>query len=151
MLHGLIYAQYADKLKDDASGAFRHEVRDYFGNGTQLQEMYITPSLLTKQNWDDIAQMAKWSQANKDVLRDSHWIGGDPEKLEVYGWAAWSPKKSIIVLRNPSDKPQAFAIEPTSMLELPAKDSVRAAFSAGLAFHNPFPDGKNLTFKVAAT
>ena len=120
MLHGLIYARYADKLSTDPTGAFRDEVRDYFGNGTQLQEMYITPSLLSKQNWDDIAAAAKWSQANRDVLRDSHWIGGDPEKLEVYGWASWSPKKSIIVLRNPSDKPQAFAIEPSTMLEIPS-------------------------------
>ncbi len=119
MLHGLIYAQYANKLKDDPTNAFQDEVRDYFGNGTQLQEMYITPSLLSKQNWDDIAQMAKWSQANKDVLRDSHWIGGDPEKLEVYGWASWSPKKSIIVLRNPSDQPQAIAVQIGRMLELP--------------------------------
>ena len=123
MLHGLIYARYADKLKDDPTNGFPDEVRDYFGNGTQLQEMYITPSLLSKQNWDDIAQMAKWSQANKNVLKDSHWIGGDPEKLEVYGWASWSPKKSIIVLRNPSDKPQAFAIEPKEMLELPRTSS----------------------------
>jgi hypothetical protein len=119
MLHGLIYAQYADKLKTDPTNAFRDEIRSYFGNGTQLQEMYITPGLLSKQNWDDLAQAAKWSQENKDILKDSHWIGGDPEKLEVYGWASWSPKKSIIVLRNPSDQPQALAIEPRYMLEVP--------------------------------
>lgn len=112
MLHGLIYAQHADHLSTDPSGAFRHEVRSYFGSGTQLQEMYITPSLLSKQNWDDIAECAKWSQANADVLKDTHWLGGDPLKLEVYGWAAWSPRKAILTLRNPSDKAQQYLLDP---------------------------------------
>ena len=65
----------------------------FFGNGTQLQEMYITPSLLDSQNWDDLAEAAKWSRANADVLVDTHWIGGDPGKGEVYGWASWSPRR----------------------------------------------------------
>jgi hypothetical protein len=119
MLHGLIYAQYAHNLKTDPSNAFRNELRDYFGNGTQLQEMYITPTLLSKQNWDDLAESAKWSQANADVLVDTHWVGGDPLKLEVYGWGSWSPRKGILVLRNPSNESQAFSIDPRLVFELP--------------------------------
>ncbi len=49
MLHGIIYAQKAKNLDTDPSGDFRDEVHDYFGTGTQLQEMYITPGLLTKR------------------------------------------------------------------------------------------------------
>jgi hypothetical protein len=119
MLHGLIYAQYAQGLKNDPQNDFRNELRDYFGTGTQLQEMYITPSLLTPQNWDDLAESAKWSRANKDTLVDTHWVGGDPLKLEVYGWASWSPQKAILVLRNPSDQPQAFSVDPEKVFELP--------------------------------
>jgi len=82
--------------------------------------MYITPSLLSTQGWDVLAETAKWSRANADVLKDSHWIGGDPAKLEIYGWASWSPKKAIITLRNPSDHAQDFAAALASLLELPA-------------------------------
>jgi hypothetical protein len=60
MLHGIIYAQNAKNLDTDPGNDFRDEVRDYFGTGTQLQEMYITPGLLTAQNWDDLAEAAKW-------------------------------------------------------------------------------------------
>ena len=119
MLHGLIYAQYANHLKDDPGNDFRNEVRDYFGTGTQLQEMYITPTSLSTQNWDDLAEAAKWSQANADVLVDTHWVGGDPTKLQVYGWASWSPRKGILVLRNPSDHEQTFDIDPSQAFELP--------------------------------
>ena len=119
MLHGLIYAQHHKQLSKDPDNDFRNEIHDYFGTGTQLQEMYITPSLLTQANWDDLAEAAKWSRANADVLKDTHWIGGDPAWLEVYGWASWTPKKGILVLRNPSDKPQSIHIDIQDAFELP--------------------------------
>jgi hypothetical protein len=120
MLHGLIYAQHARKLDVDPKGDFADEVHSYFGTGTQLQEMYITPTLLSKDNWDTLAEAAKWSRKNSDVLVDSHWVGGDPAMLEVYGWASWSPKKGILVLRNPSDKTQDFTLDLRHAFELPS-------------------------------
>ncbi len=120
MLHGLIYAQYAQNLNTDPNHDFGDEVRDYFGTGTQLQEMYITPSLLTKENWDAIAEAAKWSRHNANILRDTHWVGGDPAKLQIYGWASWSPAKAILVLRNPSDQPQRFSLDVGQAFEIPA-------------------------------
>lgn len=120
MLHGMIYAQHHKHLNQDPNNDFRNEIRSYFGTGTQLQEMYITPSLLSQANWDDLAEAAKWSRSNADVLKDTHWVGGDPAWLEVYGWASWTPKKGILVLRNPSDKPQSIRIDIQDAFELPA-------------------------------
>lgn len=128
MLHGIIYAQHADRLATDPEKDFRNEVRAYFATGTQLQELYITPDLLTPQNWDDLGEAARWASANAAVLVDSHWLGGDPLKLEVYGHAAWMGGKGIIELRNPSDKPQAYALDVAHELQLPA--SVKGTFWA---------------------
>ncbi len=125
MLHGLIYAQHHKQLKADPGNDFRNEVRSYFGTGTQLQEMYITPSLLSQANWDDLAEAAKWSRANANVLKDTHWVGGNPAWLEVYGWASWAPEKAILVLRNPSDKPQTMRLKLKDVLELPS-DAARS-------------------------
>jgi hypothetical protein len=125
MLHGIIYARYNPRLKDDPGDDFANEVRSYFGTGTQLQEMYLTPELLSKKNWDVLAEAARWSRKNADVLKDSHWVGGDPDWLQVYGWASWSKEKSILVLRNPSDKPQEITLDIGAVLELPAGASRR--------------------------
>lgn len=121
MLHGLIYAQHAKDLSSDPGNDFADEVHSYFGTGTQLQEMYVTPSLLSSENWSVLATAAKWSRDNAAILRDTHWIGGDPRKLEVYGWAAWSPEKGIVILRNPSDQAQEFLLEVTRVFELPSR------------------------------
>jgi len=127
MLHGLIFARYAERLGSDPDHDFPDEVHSYFGTGTQLQEMYITPSLLSSADWDVLAEAAKWSRDNAQTLKDSHWIGGDPARLAVYGWASWSPEnaKAIVTLRNPSDQPQDFTASLSALLELPA-DSPRA-------------------------
>jgi hypothetical protein len=120
MLHGMIYAKYRKQLDNDPGNDFRSEIRSYFGTGTQLQEMYITPSLLSDTNWDDLAEAAKWSRANVEVLKDTHWIGGDPAWLEVYGWASWAPAKGILVLRNPSDQAKTIRIRLQDAFELPS-------------------------------
>jgi hypothetical protein len=119
MLHGIIYAKEHKELNKDPGNDFRNEVRSYFGSGTQLQEMYITPELLNKQNWDDLAEAAKWSRENQDVLKDTHWVGGDPAWLEVYGWAAWTPHKATLVLRNPSDRQQTIRLRLQDVFEQP--------------------------------
>jgi len=119
MLHGMIYAQHAHNLDTDPTGAFPSEVRAYFGSGTQLQEMYITPSLLNGGDWDAIAESARWSRANADVLADVHWVGGDPGSLDAYGWAAWTPAKAVLTMRNPRAERQTLPVDLGEALELP--------------------------------
>jgi hypothetical protein len=45
---------------------------------------------------------------------------GYPGKGEVYGWASWTPRKGILVLRNPDDKPATFTADLKNLFELPA-------------------------------
>jgi hypothetical protein len=137
MLHGMIFAQHHRQLDKDPQNDFRNEIRSYFGTGTQLQEMYITPSLLNKGNWDDLAEAAKWSKANAEVLKDTHWIGGNPAWLEIYGWASWSTSKGILVLRNPSDHPQSIRLTLRDAFELP--DGAAQNYSA----HSPWVSDSN--------
>jgi hypothetical protein len=134
MLHGIVYAHKAPHLSTDPGGDFRNEIRSYFGSGTQLQELYITPSLLKPADWDDLAEAAKWSRRNASTLVDTHWVGGDPRWLAVYGWAAWTPRKAILTLRNPSSVAQNLSIDIAQAFELPHGAS--SHYSA----HSPWSD-----------
>ena len=125
MLHGLIFAKSAKDLDTDLHNDFPSEIRSYFGSGTQLQEMYVTPRLLTPGHWDVLAESAKWSRRNAATLVDTHWIGGDPALLQPYGWAAWGPRGGIITMRNPRDKVRAMAVDVAEAFELP-EGSARA-------------------------
>ena len=101
------------------SAGFKDDVRAFFGSGTGLQELYIQPGKLTPEDWGVLAEAAKWSRANADVLVDTHWIGGDPAKLQVYGYASWSARKGTVMLRNPDVQPHEYALDVAAAFELP--------------------------------
>ena len=108
-------ARFTDDLKDLAD-----EIRSFFASGTQLQELYISPQRMTPAMWDLLAEAARWSRSRADVLCDVHWVGGDPARQQVYGWAAWSGNKGVLALRNPSPQPGELAVDIGAAFELPA-------------------------------
>jgi hypothetical protein len=125
MFHGLIVGARSGPptvlpapAKDIES--YRHEVWTLVGSGTGLGELYITPSVMTPEAWDILAEALKWSRAHRNILRDVHWAGGKPGQ-QVYGYAAWHPTEGgTIVLRNCTGKPQTFSLDIGAALELPA-------------------------------
>lgn len=131
---GDVYRKKADGLGSDPDHDFPAEVHSFFGSGTDLQEMYITPSLLSPHDWDVLAESARWSRKNASTLKDTHWIGGDPLRLQVYGWASYSPREGILTLRNPSNRPQKFSGDIREMLQLPPDAPVK------YDLHSPWED-----------
>ena len=98
--------------------------------GTGLQEYYITPSIMSETWWDILADGVKWLKQNETVLTDAHWIGGDPgdghdlqkrgnEPKDIYGYASLGEQKGIVMLRNPSNKPQTITASIDTWLEMP--------------------------------
>jgi hypothetical protein len=95
------------------------EIWSFFATGTNLQELYINPHKLNSTNWDCLASAAKWAKENEAIMTDVHWIGGDPSKGEVYGYAAWSEKKGVLSLRNPSSVEKVFKFSVKNAFEIP--------------------------------
>jgi hypothetical protein len=120
MVQGICYAQLGtatkmgNELKDMVD-----EIRMLFACGTQLQELYVTPQMMTPPMWDALAEATRWSRRNADVLVDVHWIGGDPGEGQPYGYASWSPRMGIVSLRNPDEAPAQYALDIAKAFELP--------------------------------
>ena len=116
----LIHAKLgiAKKLSSDPKDLL-DDIHMAAGSGTQLQEFFVTSEMMSPELWDAVAEAVQWSRANADVLVDSHWVGGDPAKGEVYGFASWSPRKGILVLRNPAERPAHFDVNLKALFELP--------------------------------
>jgi hypothetical protein len=116
MTQGVMFANHG--LPDEANGLIE-DIRAFFAGGTNCQELYITPSIMRPQDWDALAEAAKWSRNNSHVLVDTHWVGGDPAEGQIYGWAAWSKQKGIFSLRNPHENPGKITIDIGKLFELP--------------------------------
>jgi F5/8 type C domain len=119
MNQGIAHADHGRPSRiGSVSAEIRNEIRSFFACGTCLQELYVSPKRMAPENWDDLAEAARWSHANKDVLVDTHWIGGDPGKGEVYGWASWCKRKGILALRNPASEAATISIDIGKAFEL---------------------------------
>jgi len=129
MYHGVCIADNGPPAKFDMNDKdIADEIWSFFGSGTSLQELYINPHKLNTANWDCLAKAIKWSRENAGIMPDMHWVGGDPAKGDVYGFAAWSPKKAILTLRNPSDKAKTFEVNAGKIFELPLNSKYSYAF-----------------------
>jgi concanavalin A-like lectin/glucanase superfamily protein/Ig-like domain-containing protein len=136
MLGGLIQA-FNDSVISPPGTDLSHDARSFFGSGVNLQELDLTPSMLTSDSWTHIAESAAWARTNANVLVDSHWIGGNPNNLEVYGWAAWTPQKGTVVLRNPSSVTNSISFDIGVAFELPANASTNYSLSPSYTDQRP--------------
>jgi hypothetical protein len=59
---------------------FADEVHSYFDTGTQLQKMYIKPSLLKPAYWDSLAE--RHDEAGRRALKDVHVLAAIPINCE---------------------------------------------------------------------
>ena len=105
------------------------EIWAFFGTGTGLQELYVNPHKLNAADWDCLRDASNWSKAHIEQLADSHWVGGDPAKGQVYGYAGWANKKAVLTLRNPTSHPQTFTLSVKDALEIPNGYSYNYTFS----------------------
>jgi hypothetical protein len=121
MTVGIAYADHGlpEMYINDSINDFSDMVWSSFGAGSALQELYISPDRMRSDFWPVLADAAKWVKENEDIFHDTHWIGGSPLNLEIYGFASWTPRKGIITLRNPDDKAGIFPVRLDDLFELP--------------------------------
>ncbi|MCI5050119.1 MAG: hypothetical protein MRY32_07310 [Rickettsiales bacterium] len=121
MLHGIIFAKHTTHLKSDPFGDFEEEVRSFFGSGTQLQELYITPALLNDRHWAQLKEGIAFAKRFEPLMKDTHWVGGDPAQSHIYGWACYDENRQegLVTLRNPHNAEQSAPIDVAMALELP--------------------------------
>lgn len=119
--------------------------------GTAVQGQYINPSRMNASAWDCLANALKWAKRNEDVMADMHWVGGNPEKGDVYGFAAWSPEKAVLTLRNPSNEVKIFDVDVSSIFELPQGTGSYYSFynaKEGLISHDNQPIVQGSSFRI---
>lgn len=150
MNHGITIADHGlpDSLEMDNKN-IADEIWSFFGTGTSLQELYINPHKLNSNNWDCLSAAANWAKANEAILADVHWIGGDPSKGEVYGFAAWQNGKGTVTLRNPTSTTKSFACSVQSAFEIPAEKSADYVFSDAKSLtHAKVTEGNQLNMEL---
>ena len=113
MLHGIQYARLGQPtvLSYDPI-TFKRDVRSYFATGVNLQELYISPDLLSDPDWDALVEAATWARERRALFVELP-LGGRGASQRLCLWlrvmgddhrdaqpAQRRPDRSIALLRG---------------------------------------------------
>jgi hypothetical protein len=94
-----------------------------YSRGSMMTELYVSPSMLKREEWQTLGSIMRWAQDNSAVLlRDTRFIGEDPGERQVYGYSHFSGGRGIVTLRNPSIEAHVFELA----IDEPGSQSYRA-------------------------
>jgi len=131
MVHGAVLGLHGQALWKDLDKYSRadwaQEVWSLAALGLQLQELYISHSLMTDEAWDELTAALKWAKKRSRMLEDSHWaipaectMSDDDQEFLPYAVAAWADGTGMLMVRNPRNIPQMTpSFNFTTVLELP--------------------------------
>lgn len=105
---------------------FANEVVFYLARGVTMHELYISPDVLSDDEWRVLSEALRWARDRFPLLSRGEMIGGDPSQREAYGWAHFAGPRGIVAARNPDIAPATLAVtlEPAHGLDPDARDLV---------------------------
>jgi len=128
MTHGVLKGtiDVQDIGRGEPLAKFADEVVFYLARGVTMHELYISPDILSEGEWRVLADALRWARDRFPVLRRTEMIGGDPNRLEPYGYAHWDGVRGILAVRNPDAAPRAMTVvlDPADGLDPDASDLV---------------------------
>jgi hypothetical protein len=110
MTHGLIRGRHEGATADRDLDDWADAVMMFVGRGAMLQELYITPNLLSDDEWTILGNALTWARERAEPLKYTRMIGGRPDAGEPYGYVHWAPDMGVLCLRNPSPRPTDFEV-----------------------------------------
>jgi hypothetical protein len=117
MTHGIIkgrrqsFDEEGENLRD-----FSDDVFMYFSRGVMMQELYVSPDLLSPREWEVLARGIRLAREWAAPLHEMEMVLGDPARGEVYGFVSASPGPRLLVLRNPREQTQSLPAEAQTLL-----------------------------------
>ncbi len=152
MTHGIIKGNL-QKLggEKEPLDKFTNNALLYFARGVSMYELYISPDILTDDEWKSISQSLKWAKDRFDILKNTFYEGGNPAEQEAYGYVHFKGNKGIIAARNPYIDSQILKIKLDLALGLnhDAKDLVvEQVYPYHYIFNRTFQTGDSISLTL---
>ena len=119
MTQGVVLGKFTTAAPLEATRRKSARKCDRFSPAARACRLYISPEMLTPENWDDLAACASWSAKNADVLVDVHWIGGDLGRAKSMAGPRGRRARASWRVRNPTPQRATIAIDIGRAFELP--------------------------------
>ncbi len=101
MTHGIIKGNLQTLGAKEPIDKFTNNALLYFARGVSMWELYISPDILSADEWSAISKSLHWAKENFDILKHTEMAGGNPGAKEAYAYVHFNGNKGIIAARNP--------------------------------------------------
>jgi len=111
MTHGIIKGKL-NMLggKDETLQNWTDNAVMYFSRGVMMWELYLSPEVLSRKEWETLAAAMHWAYANESLLKRTRFVGGNPYAREIYGYLHPGNREALLILRNPFVEPQTITL-----------------------------------------
>ncbi|MGQ7871025.1 hypothetical protein [Sunxiuqinia sp. sy24] len=93
--------------KKTQTGESKEQFSEYLwmnlSRGTGFVELYIVTQNLSEADWDVLADGLKWVRKVFPYFKHARMHGGNPKKMEVYGYTGWNENGGYASFHNPSE------------------------------------------------
>lgn len=143
MTHGIIKTSDGRmESKDDTLQDWLEYVLMHYGRGTLLKEWYISPEVMSADEWKALCTVDNWAAAHRSALNNTVFVGGRPDEGNAYGYMGWDGDKGLLVARNTQANPQELIIPFDRSVNFPAAFGEK--YHANITF--PYQDVYPQTF-----
>ncbi len=101
MTHGIIKGNLQTLGAKEPIDKFTNNALLYFARGVSMWELYISPDILSADEWSAISKSLHWAKENFEILKHTEMAGGNPGAKEAYAYVHCNGNKGIIAARNP--------------------------------------------------
>jgi len=148
MTHGIIKTSDGRmESKEDNLQDWLEYVLMHYGRGTLLKEWYISPEVMSPDEWKALCTVNNWAASHRAALNNTVFTGGRPDEGNAYGYMGWDGEKGVLVARNTQAAPQELVIPFDRSINFPA--AFGAAYHAAVVF--PYQDVYPQTFVSGKT
>ncbi|HEY9165079.1 MAG TPA: hypothetical protein VIS48_02845 [Candidatus Kryptonia bacterium] len=111
MTHGIIKGSLEELGgENEPLDKFTNESVLYFARGISMWELYISPDIMSEEEWNAISQSIKWAKDRFPIISQTEMVGGDPTRRKPYGYVHFKGSKGIVAARNPWIEPSRLVV-----------------------------------------
>ena len=116
--HEPIYAKGADVDYSDED--FEKYLFWNAARGSALNDIHISVSKMNESKWNSLSKVINFQKENFEILKNTLFIGGNPEENNVYGFVSWNDSgEGIIALRNPDGEKAPITVTLNKLMGVP--------------------------------
>lgn len=153
MTHGIVKTSNGRmESKEDNLQDWTDYVLMHYGRGTLLKEWYISPQVMSADQWKALCIVHNWAGKHQAELINTVFVGDRPDEGHAYGYIGWAKEKAVLVARNTNAATQKLIIPFNKQMQFYASKGQQYKATVVYPYRSAYPglfiSGKDIVIEM---